>query len=78
MSDYIYKVGEVISLNNNDVGLIVALTNACEYMALEKAVKEKLIEQYINIRIYKVIINSTISYIHETNIKGTVCTRKDM
>ncbi len=57
--------------------MIFAQTNACEYMAIEKSVKQHLIEMYSNILIYKVLVNGTISYIHESSIKGVVCRKKN-
>jgi len=73
MPDYIYNIGDIVKLNDNNVGLITGLTNACEYMAIDTSLKEALMQSFMNIPIYKVIINSTISYIDGSNIKELLC-----
>ena len=73
MPNYIYKIGDIVKLSDNNIGLITGLTNACEYMAIEASLKEALMQSFMNIPIYKVIINSTISYIDESNIKELLC-----
>tara|TARA_B110000211_G_scaffold50981_1_gene56051 strand:- start:536 stop:769 length:234 start_codon:yes stop_codon:yes gene_type:complete len=73
MPDYIYNIGDIVKLNDNNVGLITGLTNACEYMAIDTSLKEALMQSFMNIPIYKVIINSTISYIDASNIKELLC-----
>ena len=75
---YKYQLGDVIQTDSDQVGIIFSQTNACEYMAIEKSVKKHLIEMYSNILIYKVLINGTISYIHESNIRCFVCRTKGM
>ena len=77
-NQYLYDIGDVIITDDGQVGMIFKLTNACEYMALEKGVVDSLIEMYVNILIYEVIINGTITYIHQTNIKEVVCEAKGM
>ena len=77
MPKYKYSIGDVIKLNNEDVGLIVGLTNACEYMAIESNLKEELLATFMKIAIYKAVINSTISYIDESNIKELVLCSKE-
>jgi len=77
MPKYKYNVGDVIRLNNEDIGLIVGLTNACEYMAIESNLKEELLATFMKIAIYKAVINSTISYIDESNIKELVLCNKE-
>ncbi len=69
MPSYKYRVGDVIKLNNGDLGLIISLTNACEYMAIDSNLKQELMESFMKIAVYKALINSTISYIDESNIK---------
>ena len=73
MPNYIYKIGDIVKLSDNNIGLITGLTNACEYMAIEASLKEALMQSFMNIPIYKVIINSTISYIDASNIKELLC-----
>ena len=41
-------------------------------MALEQKVNQPLIEGYSDIPIYKVLINGTIVYVNESNIRGNV------
>ncbi len=74
---YRYQLGDVIHTDDNRFGIIFAQTNASEYVAIEKSVKKHLIEMYSNILIYKVLVDGTISYIHESNIKGVVCGKKN-
>ena len=73
MPDYIYNIGDIVKLSDNNIGLITGLTNACEYMAIDVSLKETLMQSFMNIPIYKVIINSTISYIDESNIRELLC-----
>ena len=77
MPIYKYSVGDIITLKDNNIGLIVGLTNACEYMAIESDVKAELIESFAKIAIYKAVINSTISYINESNIRGLLLCGKE-
>jgi len=70
---YKYQVGDIIETVDNRIGMIYGLTNAYEYMAIEQKVAESLIKTYINVLIYKVMLNSTITFIQESNIKGIVC-----
>ena len=73
---YKYQVGDIIETVDNRIGMIYGLTNAYEYMAIEEKVAESLIKTYINVLIYKVMLNSTITFIQESNIKGIVCREK--
>ena len=70
---YKYDIGDIIVTIDDKIGMICSQTNAYEYMAVEKNVAESLIRTYSNILIYKVIIDSTISLIQESNIRECVC-----
>ena len=76
MQKYKYRIGDIIETVDNRIGMIYGLTNAYEYMAIEEKVAESLIKTYINVLIYKVMLNSTITFIQESNIKGIVCREK--
>ena len=76
MQKYKYRIGDIIETVDNRIGMIYGLTNAYEYMAIEQKVAESLINTYINVLIYKVMLNSTITFIQESNIKGIVCREK--
>ena len=73
---YKYNVGDIIQTTDNRIGMIYGLTNAFEYMAIDQNVSESLIKTYINVLVYKVMLNSTITFIQESNIKGIVCREK--
>tara|TARA_R110001583_G_scaffold65926_4_gene190124 strand:+ start:175 stop:411 length:237 start_codon:yes stop_codon:yes gene_type:complete len=77
MPAYKYNVGDLVLLNDDNVVLIVSLTNACEYMAIESNSRETLMKTFMNVPIYKVIINSTMSYINESNIKELILCPKE-
>ena len=63
------------------IGMIYEQTNATDYLALETAgltdkTKDKFIKMYSNILVYKVLLEGTISYVHESNIRDIVCKEK--
>ena len=79
MPDYQYSIGDVIKLNDDNLGLIISLTNACEAMGLPQSEQSGLLTEYMHLALYKVIINSTVSYIEESNIKELVlCQGKNL
>ena len=52
--------------------MIIDRTNAHNYMAFHKGVTDKTIQSYMHIAIYKVLIDSSITYVNESNIRGVV------
>ena len=78
MPDYQYNIGDVVKLNDDNIGLILSLSNACEALGLPQSEQTGLLAGYTHISLYKVIINSTVSYIEESNIKELVlCQQKN-
>ena len=71
-----YQIGDIVETWDNRIGMICSQTNACEYMALEEGVADSLIKTYSSVLVYKIILNSTITLIQESNIKGVVCREK--
>ena len=69
---YQYNIGDIIETHDDEFGMITDLTNAHDYMAFEHNVTDRSIRSYMNIPIYKVLINGNISYVNESNIRGTV------
>lgn len=78
MPDYQYNIGDIVKLNDDSIGFILSLSNACEAMGLPQSKQSGLLTEYMHLALYKVIINSTISYIEESNIKELVlCQQKN-
>jgi len=76
--DYQYNIGDIVKLNDDNIGFILSLTNACEAMGLPQSEQAGLLTEYMHLSLYKVIINSTVSYIEESNIKELVlCLEKN-
>ena len=69
---YQYNVGEVIETHDDKFGIITDRTNACDYMGFNHDVKDRVINSYIHIAIYKVLIDGRISYVSESNIRGII------
>ena len=77
--DYQYNIGDVVKLNDDNIGLILSLSNACDVMGLPQSEQAGLLTEYMHLALYKVIINSTVSYIEESNIKELVlCQQKNL
>ena len=75
-SRYLYKIGDVIQTDDDRIGMIYSQTNATELLALVKEDIPGVFKVYENILVYKVLLNGTITYVHESNIKDIVCTEK--
>jgi len=69
---YQFVVGDVIRTHDDRIGIIVDRTNALNHLSLNPNISEALIKTYMHIAIYKVLIDSTISYINESNINGVI------
>ncbi len=69
---YQYNVGDIFETHDEKIGIIVSRTNACDYMGFNHNVKERLINSYMHIAIYKALIGGRISYVNESNIKGVL------
>tara|TARA_A100001011_G_scaffold372546_1_gene431073 strand:- start:654 stop:878 length:225 start_codon:yes stop_codon:yes gene_type:complete len=69
---YQFNIGDVIETHDNRYGMIIDRTNAHNYMAFHKGVTDKTIQSYMHIAIYKVLIDSSITYVNESNIRGVV------
>ncbi len=67
---YQYNVGEIIETHDDQIGMIISRTNACDYMGFNHNVKERVIRSYAHIAIYKTLIGGKISYVNESNIRG--------
>ena len=67
-----YNIGDVVETYDQDYGVIIDRTNGYEHLALNKDITDKVIKSYMNIAIYKALINGKISYVNESNIAGLV------
>ena len=67
---YQYNVGDIITTYDDRIGLVVERTDAHNYMAFKQNVTDPTIRSYMNIAIYKVLIDSSITYVNESNIRG--------
>lgn len=69
---YQYNVGDIIETYDKSFGIIVSRTNAHDFMAFNKNIKDRVIRSYMHIAVYKALINGNITYVNESNIKGIV------
>lgn len=79
MVDYNYQLGDIIETIDNRIGVIIGQTDALNHLALNPNISDALIKTYMHIAIYKVLIDSTISYVNESNIVGVIeCEREKL
>ena len=74
---YQFVVGDVIRTYDDRIGIVVDRTNAHNHLALNPDITGVLIETYMNIAIYKVLIDSTITYVNESNISEVIQWEKE-
>ena len=74
---YQFVVGDVIRTYDNRIGIVVDRTNALNHLSLNPDLSDTLIETYMHIAIYKVLIDSTITYVNESNISEVIQWEKE-
>ena len=74
---YQFVVGDVIRTYDDRIGIVVDRTNALNHLALNPDITDALIESYMHIAIYKVLIGSTITYVNESNIAEVIQWEKE-
>ena len=80
---YQFNVGEVIETRDDRIGIIIDKTDAFSHMAMDLdflKITDRTINSYRHIAIYKVMIDSNITYVNESNIRRVVieCLKKNM
>lgn len=69
---YQYNVGDIIETYDKSFGIIIGRKSAYDHMAFSLSMADDSIKTYMNIAVYKALVDGSITYLNESNIAGVI------